>query len=680
MLTQLDETAKKYLITIFNRFWQAAYIPKQWRHAIIIPIPKPGKPHDIAENYRPISLTSCICKTMERIVNTRLSEYLQMHNVISRYQCGCRKNRSTVDHLVRLETQIRTAFARGEHFVSVFYDLEKAYDRTWRYGILRDLHSAGLRGRLPMFIESFMRARTMSVRIGEWNSEEKTLQNGVPQGSVLAVTLFALKINNILSVIPSDPNFHVSLYVDDLQIGYHHTDINIIQEKMQNCLDNVHKWATKQGFTFSPSKSKAVHFNSLPMVISPVLTLNGIQLEYCNTIKFLGLIWDCKLAWKAHVAQLKAKCSKTVSLLRSLTTNDWGADQQSLMILYRMLLRSKIEYGYIVYSSAAADVLRPLHSIISEALRIASGAFKSTPIQSLHIITNEMPTDLRIEHLTLKYFFKVRSQLNNPAIRAAVIPSNRMLFRNKNMTPTFAIRAQEVIENLNIRTKGVKPEFSYNLLGISTPNWAIDTPEVNTELIACIHSTTSKQEAKQVFEYVMEDYPNDSIRIYTDGSKGENGVGAAAVSGNTVRSASLLKESSIYSAEAYAIQLALHMCEQLAGRYFVVCSDSLGVLQSLSNRKEHPMIQKLAHGVQTLRESNKYVKFCWVPGHMGIWGNEMADAAAKQAAGRKEEFIPIYYRDWDNTIAENLRAKWKTRWGVSANKLRYLGSLERLKL
>ena len=64
-----------------------------------------------------------------------------------------------------------------------------------------------------------------------------------------------------------------------------------------------------------------------------------------------------------------------------------------------------------------------------------------------------MPTDLRIEYLTLKYFFKVRSQLNNPAIRAAVIPSNRMLFRNKNRTLTFAIRAQEVIENLEYSNK-----------------------------------------------------------------------------------------------------------------------------------------------------------------------------------------------------------------------------------
>ena len=110
-----------------------------------------------------------------------------------------------------------------------------------------------------------------------------------------------------------------------------------------------------------------MHFNSLPMVISPALTLNGIQLDYCNTIKFLGLIWDYKLSWKAHVSQLKAKCSKTVLLLRSVTTNDWCADQQSLMMLYRMQLRSKIEYGYIVYSSAAADVLRSLQAINSEA-------------------------------------------------------------------------------------------------------------------------------------------------------------------------------------------------------------------------------------------------------------------------------------------------------------------------
>ena len=88
-------------------------------------------------------------------------------------------------------------FVNSEHFVSVFFDLEKAYDRTWRYGIVRDMHNVGLRGRLPLYIAEFLKHRTLSVRIGNHISEKREQQNGVPQGSVLSVTLFALKINDV---------------------------------------------------------------------------------------------------------------------------------------------------------------------------------------------------------------------------------------------------------------------------------------------------------------------------------------------------------------------------------------------------------------------------------------------------------------------------------------------------
>ena len=99
-------------------------------------------------NYRPIALTSCICKSVERIVNERLVWYLEKNGVLAKQQCGYRSNRSTVDHSVRLETFIRYAFIHNQHLVAVFFDLQKAYDTTWKYGILQDLHSMGLRGNL----------------------------------------------------------------------------------------------------------------------------------------------------------------------------------------------------------------------------------------------------------------------------------------------------------------------------------------------------------------------------------------------------------------------------------------------------------------------------------------------------------------------------------------------------
>ena len=90
----------------------------------------PAEPND----YRPIALTSCLCKTLERMINKILTWFLESYNHISRFQPGCRSDRSTTDNLVRLELFIRDAFIKKEHVVAVFFDFEKAFDTTWRYG------------------------------------------------------------------------------------------------------------------------------------------------------------------------------------------------------------------------------------------------------------------------------------------------------------------------------------------------------------------------------------------------------------------------------------------------------------------------------------------------------------------------------------------------------------------
>ncbi len=95
-----------------------------------------------------------------------LCAYYTLHSPTLPYQCGFRKNRSTLDHLVCLESYIRNAFIRKEHAVAIFFDLEKAYDTTWKYGIMKDLHSLGFRGHLPKFISSFLSDRTFQVQVG----------------------------------------------------------------------------------------------------------------------------------------------------------------------------------------------------------------------------------------------------------------------------------------------------------------------------------------------------------------------------------------------------------------------------------------------------------------------------------------------------------------------------------
>ena len=85
------------------------------------------------------------------MINNRLVWYLEYNGIITAYQSGFRKKRSTIDQIIKLESAVREAFINKEHIVAVYFDLEKAYDTTWKYGIMKDLHDAGLRGHMPTF-------------------------------------------------------------------------------------------------------------------------------------------------------------------------------------------------------------------------------------------------------------------------------------------------------------------------------------------------------------------------------------------------------------------------------------------------------------------------------------------------------------------------------------------------
>ena len=283
MLKHLPENALVTILQIFNDIWTTGVFPESWRLATIIPIPKPGKNPTELTNYRPTALTSCLCKTLERMIIKRLVWYLESNNLITPIQSGFRSERSTNDHLIRQETFIRDAYVYRQHVVAVFFDLEKAYDTSWRYGILKDLHDLGLKGRLPMFIQSFLEDRTIQVRVGSTLSDLYDQEQGVPQGSILSTTLFNIKINNIVTCLNSETDG--SLYVDDFGICYRSKNIRTIERHLQQCINRMEDWATNNGFKFSKSKIQCVHFCTF--VSFEEFTM--IQYFICMDLQYLSL-------------------------------------------------------------------------------------------------------------------------------------------------------------------------------------------------------------------------------------------------------------------------------------------------------------------------------------------------------------------------------------------------------
>ena len=220
MIKNMPDTAKQHLAGMFNKFYKYSFFPIQWNTAIVTTIPKPGKDHTNPSKYRQIALTSCLCKTFERLINDRLLDYLEVHMQFATIQCGCRRNKSTTDHLVPVENQLRTAFAKGEHFISVFFNIEKTYDMTWRYSILKNLYDMGLRGYLSKYIAQFLKIREFKVKVKNFTTDSYLRQNRIPQGSVLSII-----ISSLAAVIPNNTHFLSSLYLDDLQVGMRHVNL-----------------------------------------------------------------------------------------------------------------------------------------------------------------------------------------------------------------------------------------------------------------------------------------------------------------------------------------------------------------------------------------------------------------------------------------------------------------------
>jgi len=155
---------------------------------------------------------------------------------------------------------------------------------------MKDLHDAGLRGRLPLFIAGFLSHRKFQVRVCGTYSKLCKQEMGVPQGSILSVTLFCLKIDSIVKALC--PGVECSLYVDDILIRYRSKHIHIIEMHLQRCLNKLQNWADTNGFKFSTSKTVCMHFCRLRKLHpGPELLLNGTPIPVVKEVKFLGLIF-----------------------------------------------------------------------------------------------------------------------------------------------------------------------------------------------------------------------------------------------------------------------------------------------------------------------------------------------------------------------------------------------------
>ena len=171
MLRNMPADCLKKILTFLNKTWKRGECPASWKHSIVIPILKPGKPGDQTASYRPISMTCNLCKIMERMIANRLRWWLESKKLLTEVQSGFRRRRSTTDCLLRLHDDAYKGVTNKRYTVAAFLDFEKAYDMVWREGLIHKLSQLGITGNMLKWIHSFLVNRTFQVRINNTLSD-----------------------------------------------------------------------------------------------------------------------------------------------------------------------------------------------------------------------------------------------------------------------------------------------------------------------------------------------------------------------------------------------------------------------------------------------------------------------------------------------------------------------------
>ena len=423
---ELPVNAIQRLKQSYNAALKLGYFPAHYKKAKVIMLPKPFKTRDNPKNYRPISLTNTIGKIFERLLHTRMMRHLQNIGFLSSNQHGFKPKTGTADQMVKILYQIKKDQGMYRSPLLAALDLEKAFDKVWHKGLLYKLSNIP---DLPItylrLITSFLHQRKIFTSVKNEISTTFTPKAGVPQGSILSPLLFNIFVNDIQN-IPLPPNTHIYQYADDTcilssakqrgQLSRHY----ILQNQMNQALQSLQDYFTNWKLKANPDKTQLIAVTQ----IRPKRIKREVQIRFANTnipfaptLTLLGNVITPSLNMNCHIKHTKTKTTRAINKLKVLNTAHSQMSTKSLGRLYKVLVRSVMEYCPQYTLLATEAQLQSLQRSQNRALRQAIRAHHYVPNTMVQGLFPDIPPIKdRLQKLVTSYIHKAQ----NPDIAAII--------------------------------------------------------------------------------------------------------------------------------------------------------------------------------------------------------------------------------------------------------------------
>ena len=285
--------------------------PEKLKIAKIIPIFKSGDV-SIISNYRPISILSAFSKISEKLVSTRLINYLTQHSILHKNQFGFRPKLSTCLALLQLIDDASKSIDDGNITVGVFINLAKAFDTVDHAILLNKLNFYGIRGTaFNCVVRSYLTNRNQYVSLNKVESSCAPICCGVPQGSILGPILFLIYINDLNSY---SKTLKTIMFADDTNLFLSGKNIKDIETRINDELELMTEWFRANLLSLNVSKTSFIVFGNRKN-LEVKIYIDNMLLERQNDTKFLGVILSSDLKWNKHVDTVVNKITKTIGII-----------------------------------------------------------------------------------------------------------------------------------------------------------------------------------------------------------------------------------------------------------------------------------------------------------------------------------------------------------------------------
>ncbi|KAF0307979.1 putative RNA-directed DNA polymerase from transposon BS [Amphibalanus amphitrite] len=580
-LQHLGPIARRALLELINASWMEGAVPREWRRARIVPIPKAGKDRRDVGSYRPIALTSHLSKLVERLVLGRLRHIVERDRLVPAEQVGFRAGRSVEDSIGRLVQQVQDGWnlpksrskrvadgTTAQKYVLLAFDFARAYD-TVDHRLLRvRLMEMGVPRCLYNWTWQFLRDRRATVEYQSATSGERVFRAGLPQGSVLSAALFLLWAAPLAAELQRVPGTTAFLYADDTAALCAGNDIQVARQRAQQAADTLAQWAQANKMTVAGQKTQALVLSQWPRdAANCSVKVAGETVIAGDQLKLLGVTLDRLLHFGPHCRSLRQRVRPRTAQLRKLIGREWGLQEQQLRVVASGYVRGALEHAAAAWLPAASPThLGLLEVEMRAAARVVTGCPRSTPAHGLMAEAGLAPVAERRTALAARLLAKARALPEDDPLRTVADREVR--------SRLSTVSGWRGVGEKAWREAGIAPPISIEpLLPRPAAPWEPPPPvSFCLDVGTALPPSATDEQRRDAASHHLAGLPQCATWVWTDGSATEgvtNGGAGALIVWPDDETAEIRTPAgricSSYRAEMVALRAALnHLLEHPA--------------------------------------------------------------------------------------------------------------------